>query len=131
MDLLRIVDIARARCYNINVLLSYEVTSTSFFLTKDGFLRAASNKSDFLTEIRLKPTPFADLQITLKCRTFIEFMSYARKLSCRMTKRNLKTFRDFMENLWESFLRYSKNSQRLDIIFDNYATDSVKSGERQ
>ena len=45
MDLLRIADIAKARCYNIKVLLSYEVTSTAFFLTKDGFLRAASNKS--------------------------------------------------------------------------------------
>ena len=130
MDLLRIVDIARARCFSIDVLLSFEVTNTSLFLVKDNFLREASNKSDLLTYIRLKQSPFVDLNITLKLGTFIEFMSYARKLNSRMHKENMKTFGDFVENLWESFQRYSKGSYRLDIVFDNYYNDSVKSGER-
>ena len=36
-----------------------------------------------------------------------------------------------MNNLWESFERYNSNSERIDIIFDNYSLESVKSGERR
>ena len=37
MILLRSMDVARARAYDVKTLLSYETASTSFFLTKDGY----------------------------------------------------------------------------------------------
>ena len=46
--------------------------------------------------------------------------------SC-VTNANIKTFGDFVNNLWQSFLTYSRGCQRIDIVFDNYSSDSVKS----
>ena len=58
-------------------------------------------------------------------------MAYARKLGSRVTNANLKTFGDFVNNLWQSFLMYSRGCQRIDIVFDNCGSDSVKSWERK
>ena len=46
----RIIEIARDRNYPIDKLLSYELTNTSFFLTKDGAL-LKSNKSELVHEL--------------------------------------------------------------------------------
>ena len=62
--------------------------------------------------------------------TFVDFMAYARKLDSWMKRENLKTFGEFMNSLWNTFQRYAKNSERLDIVFDNYLSSSVKAGER-
>ena len=58
-------------------------------------------------------------------------MSYARKLNSEMKKGDMRTFGDFVENLWGSFQRYIKGSYRVDIVFDNHSDDSVKAGERK
>ena len=62
--------------------------------------------------------------------TFVDFMAYARKLDNWMKRENLQTFGEFMNSLWKSFKRYAKDSERLDIVFDNYLSSSVKAGER-
>lgn len=133
MVLLRSVDIARARCYDVKTLLSYEITSTSFFLSKNGFLRPASNKSDLLKKTRLSQYPLKEFSHNSKLGVFIDFMAYARKLGSRANnnKSSIKTFGDFVENLWQSFLTYSRSSQRIDIIFDNYISSSLKAWERE
>ena len=46
-------DYSRERNYSISDLLCYELTSTSFFLTQDGFLRK-SPKSELAREIEKK-----------------------------------------------------------------------------
>ena len=130
MNLLRYVDIARARRYDIKYLLSFEITITSFFLTKENYLRPAENKSDLLKEIRPKQFPLAEQKISSRSATFIEFMAYVRKLDSRIKSESINTFGDFMQSLWNSFKRYSKGSERLDIIFDNYFENSAKAGER-
>ena len=48
-----------------------------------------------------------------------------------MKKENLKTFVDCMTNLWNKFQRLSSYSDIIDILFDNYPTDSIKAGERK
>ena len=45
MTLFRSVDIARARCYDIKKLLSYEMTITPHCLVEYGFLRSSDTKS--------------------------------------------------------------------------------------
>ena len=130
MTLLRTVDIARARCYDIKKLLSYELTSIPHFLTEDGFLRSAKTKSDLLEDIRFTQIPFKDIDINNDV-TVIDFMAYARKLESRMKNCGLKTFGDFLNNIWKTFERYSSKSKRIDIVFDNYFHNSVKSGERR
>ena len=49
----RTIDIARVREYSVRILLSYEITFTSLFLTKDGFLKKC-NKSDLLDLVRME-----------------------------------------------------------------------------
>ena len=48
---LRIVEIARMRSFDLHSLLCKEITTTSFFLLKDGFLRKPQ-KSDFAREVK-------------------------------------------------------------------------------
>ena len=48
---MRMIDFARTRNFDITDLLEYELSSTSFFLSKDGFLRKPQ-KSDLLTRIK-------------------------------------------------------------------------------
>ena len=50
---IRNIDYSRERNYSISDLLCYELTSTSFFLTQDGFLRK-SPKSELAREIEKK-----------------------------------------------------------------------------
>ena len=47
----RTLDVARAQGYDVKKLLSYEVTSISFFLMKEGFMRKAG-KSELLKEFK-------------------------------------------------------------------------------
>lgn len=47
-DAQRITEIARDRNYYIDTLLSHELTSTSFFLTKDGTVLKTNNLNWFM-----------------------------------------------------------------------------------
>ena len=102
MILLRSVDVARARAYDVKTLLSYEIASTSFILTKDGYLRPASNNSDLQKETRISQVSFKQLKINCRFAVLFDFMAYARKLGSRVTNANLKTFGGFVNNLWQS-----------------------------
>ena len=125
MILLRSMDVARARAYDVKILLSYERASTSFFLTEDRYLQSTSNKSDLQKKKRIWQVPFKHLKINCRSAVLFDFMAYARKLGSRVTNANLKTFGDFVNNLWQSFLMYSRGCQRIDIVFDNYNGHSV------
>ena len=48
---MRYIDYARIKNYATKNLLHYELTTTSFFLTKDGHLRKP-RKSDLATELK-------------------------------------------------------------------------------
>ena len=83
-----------------------------------------------LEDIRYTQIPFKDIDISNDV-TVIDFMAYARKLESRMKNCGLKTFGDFLNNIWKTFERYSSKRKHIDIVFDNYFHNSVKSGERR
>ena len=59
---IRSIDYARLRDYSIDELLKFELTSTAFFLMKDGYLRK-STKSELAKEIEkaLEVMPTVDV----------------------------------------------------------------------
>ena len=114
-------------------LLSYEITSSSFFLTTDGYMKKAA-KSELVREIRVGEVSVQKVNESAakysKYVKVIDFMEYARRLNTRMTKCNLKTFGDAMKNLWDTFWSLSLQCDRIDIVFDLYKPSSVKASER-
>ena len=60
-NLARTVDIARVQGYDIKELLSYEITSTSFYLTKDGFLKKP-DKSELVRLLKVNEVPELELK---------------------------------------------------------------------
>ena len=79
---------ARPRDYNLTNLLKYEITRTSFYLTKDGFLRK-HKKSEFATVIK---EPFKNEYLSevpmcnKKAMLVVDFMAYARKVPAGLQK---------------------------------------------
>ena len=61
----------------------------------------------------------------------IDFMAEARKIESRRKKFNLKTFGDVITDMWSRFSYMGQNCRRIDIVFDCYRNDSIKSLERQ
>ena len=115
MAMLRTVDIARSRCYDVKLLLSYELTTTSYFLMDDdGYMRSSKSKSELY--IRFEQIPYNDLDIG-NYALFVDFMAYASKLDSQVTKCGLKTFGDFALNIWNTIMRQCyQQSYRLFLI---------------
>ena len=85
---MRNVDYARLRGFNIRNLLQYELATTSFFLTKDGFLRNPQ-KAELVTETKkLFNGEFIDVlpPMTDQRMVVIDFMGYARKMPTKQMK---------------------------------------------
>ena len=130
LSFLRTIDIARLREYDLQVLLQYEITSCSFYLTKDGNLRK-SPKSDLATELKRSlatipndvPSSAADSVI------IFDFMAFSRKVPVKKIK--LQTFEDLFKHLFATFKRLSAGCQRIDIVFDIYLDSSIKQHERK
>ena len=77
---MRNVDYCRVRSYNIRTLLRYELTSTSFFLVKDGFPRKP-DKADLASEVKKFvecPTKVSSNEANQMI--IIDFVGYARKV---------------------------------------------------
>ena len=76
---IRNIDYARLRNYDIKILLQYELTSTSFYLTKDSYLRKPQ-KYELGQEIKKsmkQNCPSAVPPPTEKRMIVIDFMAYA------------------------------------------------------
>ena len=82
VSFMRYIDYARLRNYDIKNLLQYELTTTSFSLTKEGYLRKPQ-KSDLSTELKrlLSGRCLESLPAVVDKRMLIiDFMAYARKV---------------------------------------------------
>ena len=91
-----------------------------------------SNKSELATELKsmLNEKPPSSLPPTIHQRVIIvDFMAYVRKVPIK--KKNLKTYSDLFNDLWSTFTFLSSSCNRIDIIFDVYKDQSVKSSERK
>ena len=73
----------------------------SLLLIKN-YLRPVKDKSELLKNIHIKQKHFTQLQISLKCTMFFDFMTYARKSSSRIRIANFKNFGDLVESLCKS-----------------------------
>ena len=128
-----IIDYARLRNYDIRELLCHELTSTSFFLMQDGYLRKPT-KSEFSREIEHKlvvPPPFEVPVLSKRIKTaiVIDFMAYARRVLVKKFK--LNTYEYLFNNVWKTLCYLSRDCCRIDIVFDLYLKDSVKQYERE
>ena len=124
-----LTDIARCRGYDINYLLSYELTSTSLFLMRNGFL-TKPEKSQLVHELekKLQTLPNSETPQSLGKATVIDFMAFARKVPTKSLK--LKTYEEFVGSIWRAICLASHKSERVDIVFDVYKEKSVKGFER-
>ena len=88
-------------------LLQYELTSISFFLTKDRYLRK-SDKEDLASKLRkllnnMMPEHLPSTDD--KRMAIVDFMGSARKVLIKKLK--LKTFSDLSSFLWSSFKEFA------------------------
>ena len=131
INFLRIVDYSRLREFDVQYLLSYEIVSTSFYLTKDGSLQK-SPKSELAREVKnlLGESCSATVpESEERLKTMlIDFMAYARKVATK--KMNLITYEHFFKVLWKTFSSLSVGCNRMDIVFDLYLEQSIKQAER-
>ena len=115
---MRNIDYARVPDHIIANLLKYEITSTSFYLTKDDSLCKHKN-SELTTEVKKpfkKECLFEVLMCNKKATLVVYFMAYARNL--QMGKAKLKTYRDMVKHLWNTFTKLASDYERIDITFD-------------
>ena len=126
---MRNIDLARLRGYSISTLLQYEITSTSFFLTKDSYLRK-SPKSELAQEVKklITSIPVEVPSTHIPSAILFDFMAYCRKVPVK--KLHLKTYEDLVKHLWSTFNHLSRNRGRLDIVFGLYLDQSIKQQER-
>ena len=130
MSFIRYIDYARSRNYELRDLLQLELTSTSFFLTKDGYLRK-SVKTDLASELKkmFKEKMAEKLPDAVEKRmAILDFMGFARQVPVKKAK--LKTFSDLRNHLWTSFHQLPQDCERIDIVFDLYHQKSIKGNER-
>ena len=129
VDTIRYINYARVRNFDVIELLKYELTSTSFFLTANGYLKKP-DKAKFAVELQSKLTVKPTNEMPSTYMTIIDFMAFVRKVPIK--KLNLTTFGEFATTLWQIILATgSKSSRIIDITFDIYQPKSIKELERE
>ena len=107
------------------------MSPTSFYLTKDGYLRKPQ-KADLANELKKSLTGTYPSSIPpkneLQKMIAIDFMAYAWKVPVK--KQKLSTFQDLVKALWSTFTALSVTCNRIDIVFNLYKKNSIKSHER-
>ena len=79
---MRTIDQARLRSYCIDDLLSYEIIPTSFYLTKDNYLRKGT-KSELGKELKSLVNNYSPNNLSINDNNsmlVVDFMGYARKI---------------------------------------------------
>ena len=129
---LRYIDFARARNYDLSSLFKCELSEIPFFLVKDGILRKSDNKSELeraleskLEHVPTKIIPSSDK----KSMIVVDFMVCAKKV--RIKKDKVKTFGEFCQKVQNMIMNIGKDCQRIDIVFDIYLVNSIKSSARK
>ena len=124
---MRNIDIARIRDYGLKELLQHKITSTSSYLTKNGYQRK-SLKSELVQVLR---TYLPEVPSRVSCSEIpsvllIDFVAYCRKVPLR--KLLVKTYRYLLRDLWPT-QGLSSLLEQTDIIFDLYLVRSIKKDE--
>ena len=103
-------DIARIRDYDLKELLQHEITSTSFHLTKRGYLcKSPLFELPQVLKIYLPELPAEVSGAKIPSALIIAFMAYCRKVPLR--KLLLKTHGDLVRHLWATLQVLSQLKQ--------------------
>ena len=103
------IEIARARCFDVKTLLTYEGTSKSYFLSPDGLFLSKGKKAELQPLLKTKSVPSNDVVYNMeKSILVIDFMAEARKIGSRRKKFKLKTFGYVINDLWQRFSYMSR-----------------------
>lgn len=133
-DFTRCIEVARTRNYDVQKLLSYELTDKPYFLSPDGCYLSKSNKSELQSLLKsgtISTQEFSRGPHDYISIAVIDFMAEARKIGSRRNKFNLKTFGDAVADIWKTCWNIGKHANRIDVVFDCYAKDTIKGLERQ
>ena len=125
---LKYIDTARTRNFDVQELLTYELSKQPRYLTKE---KASDGKSqlpraieEHLKEATIKEVPINKVR---SCILF-DFMAYTRRVSVKTD--HVQCLGDFAEHIWNTFTRLSDNSKRIDIVLDLYIDSITKGNER-
>ena len=106
---MRRIGIARARCYDIKLLFTYDLTDISYFLSPDASFLLKGSKADFQPLLKIQSISSDHDQVNSDSSILvIDFMAEARKIESRRKKFNLKTFGEVMI-CGNDFLSWSRN----------------------
>ena len=91
LSFLRTIDVARLREYDLQTLLQYELTSCSFYMTKDGNLRKFT-KADLAKELKqsLEKIPIDVAPSDMDSVIIFDFMAFSRRVPVKKLKLPLK-----------------------------------------
>lgn len=126
----KIYDIARVRGYDMKHLMEFDLIDSSYLFDKNG-LMTKPNKSELCNELE-KHLEKADYILQpSECKpantvTIIDVMAGLR----RMRVSQMNTFGELCDKFLEVSYGLSRNSKRVDFIFDTYIEGSVKDSER-
>ena len=107
MKFLQTVDYARVRGFDLRSMLKSEISTTSFYLTKDGYICKPNKLSTELKMLLPGNIPTSLPEQSCSHALIIDFMGYTRKVSVKT--QNLKTFLDLVKTLWKTFLSISSS----------------------
>ena len=113
----RIIEIARARSYDVRKLLESELTDKPYFLTPDGKYLSKGKKSELQKLLKTRTLSIsADAAEVYKDPSnsivLFDFMAEARKIASRRTTFNLKTYGDAMNDMWINMFAIGKHARR-------------------
>lgn len=129
-EMMRSIEVARARGRTMEELLQYDVSSNLYLFDNEG-LMAKPQKSALVQELESKLTtddervPTMDSELQTACIT--DVMANIRKI--KKTK-DIETFGEFCEEFLDYISAVARGTDRLDLVFDSYVEGSIKDSER-
>ena len=128
----KILDIARVRNYDMEELLSHDLIEKSYLFDENG-LMSKPNKSELCKRLEddhldkkrdyLPPDEWKKV----KTASIVDVMCFL----LQMNTSTLKTFGDLCAQFLQMAYGLSKDSSRIDFVFDTYVEGSVKDSEQQ
>ena len=127
----RTLDIAKERGHNMQELLKYDISCSSYLFDDEGMMKSAT-KSDLTKELEKylmteshKKNPFD----TMNTVYLIDVMANVRKI--RANAKETKTFGEFVHSFLTYIQNIAKRASRIDFVFDSYIDKTIKDSERQ
>lgn len=128
-QMMRSIEVTRARGRTMEELLQYDVSSTSYLFDQEG-LMTKPQKSALVQDLETKLTnddervPTKDSELQTAC--IADVMANIRKIKTK----DIQTFGEFCEQFLDYISAVGRGPDRLDLVFDSYVEGSIKDSER-